>query len=178
MRLVPLAHRFSVGGRFAARRVLPPFAAIVLPALIAMGALAQAAARKSLSIYALDVEGGQSTLLVAPSGARPGHFDSSPIRLFVEDSIIVRGQRSFYRRCHTGRLREFADVQVRRVESYLDGTGVGERPIAQSCAQVEGDASAIGRIEFTIRQIRLRGTRVGADRRVAGRSMVAGGPGA
>ena len=53
---------------------------------------------------------------------------------------------------------KFTDVDVVSIEPHLNRAGVCERPLAQTCADIESYAPAVGRIEFTIRKTRLRGT--------------------
>jgi beta-lactamase superfamily II metal-dependent hydrolase len=91
-------------------------------------AFAQANAAKHLLIYSIDVEGGQSTLLVAPSGASllvdtgwPGARDADRIQAAMRDAGIVRIDHlliTHFHRDHVGGVPEL----VKRVPigEFLD----------------------------------------------------------
>ena len=87
------------------RRQLLPFLAIGLPVLCCLGliqpqpAAAQPKPAEHLLIYAIDVEGGQATLLVSPSGASllvdtgwptPDSRDAGRIQLAMKDAGISK----------------------------------------------------------------------------------------
>jgi beta-lactamase superfamily II metal-dependent hydrolase len=118
------------------RRRLLPFLALGLLVFGCLGLLqsrsasAQAKPAGHLLIYAIDVEGGQSTLLVSPSGASllidtgsptPNHRDEDRIQLAMKDAGIARIDHllvTHFHRDHVGGVPEL----VKRVEvgEFLD----------------------------------------------------------
>src|ERR1039458_3766148 len=79
--------------------------------------------------------------------------------------IDVCGQISRHGYLLAGQLGELSNVELRRVELKMDGTGFGEGPLAQLRTGIEREVALRSRIEFRVLQAHVRGAGInsGAD---------------
>jgi beta-lactamase superfamily II metal-dependent hydrolase len=130
MRIAALADGSFLRRRVTACFALMAFAFISLVATLSAGTLAQSGGGKSLRIYFIHVEGGQSTLLVAPSGASllvdtgwPGNNgrDAERIQVAMRNAGIARIDHVLITHFHTDHVGGVVDL-VKRVDigEFLD----------------------------------------------------------
>ena len=130
--------RTAAPPRSILRRTLPRVALVVIALLLAacvaflhpQRAAAQASAAKHLLIYSIDVEGGQSTLLVSPSGASllvdtgwptPDGRDAGRIQLAMHDAGITRIDHVFITHFHVDHVGGVPElVKHVQVGEFLD----------------------------------------------------------
>ncbi|HEY1986212.1 MAG TPA: MBL fold metallo-hydrolase [Terracidiphilus sp.] len=123
---IPLSRISKLPGSLIELRSVPIFVAIVLTA--ALSRAAPSSPKNSLRIYSLDVEGGQATLLVAPSSASllvdtgwPDSRDTGRIQAAMQDAGIARLDHVLITHFHTDHVGGVPEL-VKRVPigEFLD----------------------------------------------------------
>ena len=126
------------------------FLALLLTSGLFIQSAAAQAPAKTLRIYYIDTEGGQSTLFVAPSGetllvdvGNPGGRDTDRIMLAIEDAGVKQIDHlvlTHYHGDHVGGLAEFAKrVPIKRFYDHgpaAEGDRAGGQGFMEQYAQI------------------------------------------
>jgi competence protein ComEC len=147
---------------------------LLLAAVVTAAPAAAQTPAKTLQIYYIDTEGGQSTLFVAPSGetllvdvGNPGGRDTDRIMLALEDAGVKQIDHlvlTHYHGDHVGGLAEFAKrVPIKRFYDHgpaAEGDRAGGQGFMEQYAQIHangvrtivkpGDKIAIPGIDITV----------------------------